>query len=91
MLCTLSDRYTRASEILREREPETQDPQARSVGQQQVRDQEREEVPEHQRQGTSAVEEAPKWVEEQYRNSEPAPDAAWYDRYTLPHRFGRQQ
>jgi hypothetical protein len=63
MLRPLGDRDTRASEILPGRVLDTQDPQVRSVGRQEVWDQEREEMPECRRQGTSTVEEAPKWVE----------------------------
>ena len=59
MLRPLGDRDTRASEILRGRVLDTQDPQVRSVGQQEVWDQEWEVMPEYRRQGTSTVEEAP--------------------------------
>lgn len=58
---------------------------------QKVWDQESEEMPEYQRRRMSTVEEAPKWVEEQYRNSELVPDAASYHIHTPPHDFRRQQ
>ena len=48
-------------------------------------------MPEYRRQGTTIVEEAPKWVEEKYRYSQLALDGAPYDRHILPHGFGRQQ
>jgi len=44
-----------------------------------------------QRQGTSTVEKASKWVEEQYRNAKLVADAASYRRHPAPHDFGRQQ